>query len=61
MEETQTQQEPQMEAVPEQLVGLPAQLLQDILVYLGTKPHTEVDPYIKAINNTAKMVNLVRK
>ena len=59
MEEVKTQLAE--EAIPEQLVGLPVQLVQDLLKYLGTKPHTEVDPYIKAINTMARMVNLLRK
>lgn len=39
-----------------ELVVLPLQLMNDLLVYLGTKPHTEVEPYIIAIRRECKLV-----
>lgn len=48
------------EKTPKQdMVGLPIQLVQDLLIYLGTKPHTEADPYIRGINENARRINLV--
>lgn len=61
MEEQLTQTQPGPALGPEQLVAIPAALLQDLLMYLGGKPHTEVEPYIKAINSTAKLVNITQK
>ena len=46
-------QAPQME---EQLAILPAGLVADLLSYLGTKPHTEVNPYILAIQQNARLI-----
>jgi hypothetical protein len=40
----------------EQLAILPAGLISDLLVYLGTKPHTEVNPYIVAIQQSARLI-----
>lgn len=41
--------------VPE-LVVLPLQLMNDLMSYLGTKPHTEVEPYILAIRKECRVV-----
>lgn len=46
------------EKVPELLV-LPVVLVNDLLAYLGTKPFTEVEPYINAIKRDAKLVDSI--
>ena len=39
-----------------ELVVLPLQLMNDLMSYLGTKPHTEVEPYIMAIRKECRVV-----
>jgi hypothetical protein len=48
--------EDKKQEVPE-LAVIPLMLLNDIMLYLGTKPHTEVDPYIKAIQRDTKLID----
>jgi hypothetical protein len=54
MEETQAQ----LQVEEPKMAGLPLQLLEDIVSYLKTKPHVEVDPYIRAINEHAKVIKI---
>jgi hypothetical protein len=41
---------------PQELLVVPLALMNDILSYLGTKPYTEVAPYINAIQANSKLV-----
>lgn len=41
---------------PQELIIVPLALMNDILSYLGTKPYTEVAPYINAIQANSKLV-----
>ncbi len=48
--------EDKMKQVPE-LALIPLTLLNDLLTYLGSKPYTEVDPYIKAIQRDTRIID----
>lgn len=46
----------EMENNQPELVIVPLALMNDILAFLGTKPYTEVAPYINAIQKNSKLI-----
>ena len=50
-----------MEDKKPELVLVPLALMNDIMAYLGTKPFTEVAPYINALNTQGKIVDIPKE
>ena len=44
------------ETKKQQFAVIPLGLLEDILAFLGTKPHVEVEPYIGAIRKNTRLL-----